>query len=87
MAPGESRKPFSCLKVAGAGGFEPPTTGFGDQRGSSRIVFSCLPTSFADSAGGNYLCLETLIVPDDPSEIVGKMSAIDADRFSSLAWD
>ena len=27
-----NRGPFSRLKVAGAGGFEPPTTGFGDQR-------------------------------------------------------
>ena len=28
-APGASRGPFSCLKLSGAGGFEPPTTGFG----------------------------------------------------------
>ena len=33
---------FSCLKVAGAGGFEPPTTGFGDQRSGQTELRSCV---------------------------------------------
>ena len=31
-ASGLSQGPFSCLNLAGAAGFEPATTGFGDQR-------------------------------------------------------
>lgn len=32
---------FFCVKLAGAGGFEPPATGFGDQRSGQTELRSC----------------------------------------------
>ena len=40
-APSFHRGPISCLNLAGAGGFEPPTTGFGDQRSGQAELRSC----------------------------------------------
>ena len=45
-----TRGPFLCLKLAGAGGFEPPATGFGDQRSGQTELRSCVVRRLLDAA-------------------------------------
>ena len=42
--PAKAEGPDFCLDLAGAGGFEPPTTGFGDQRSDQTELRSCVGT-------------------------------------------
>ena len=45
---------FLCLKLAGAGGFEPPATGFGDQRSGQTELRSCVVWRLLDAAPAAY---------------------------------
>ena len=62
-----------CLNLAGAGGFEPPTTGFGVLRPPSCSIPSRILLEQRVRQIMACLYLQTRLVPPDPLEYVGNL--------------